>query len=89
MTINELSFMPGDPKPRSSSKGVLVWSLLGVTLAFMIGVFYFHFKVLPGLINESEESQVAMTEADWEREICANLRRYTNGAEFEEYCAGL
>lgn len=63
------------------------WLVFIVVLAVAIAFFKFVFEpiVVDPILPKAEAKEVK-TEADYEREICENLDRYMNAAEFREYC---
>lgn len=61
---------------------------LGVFGAFAIS-FFLHTVVAPLTIDRFIQEAQAAEHLITEEEICTNLGRYTNGADYQDYCDGI
>jgi hypothetical protein len=73
-------------KPRIPSVRWVFPLLVGVVVSGILlaaSFIYFHETVVEPWLDTKTASAAEMTDA----EICANLGRFINGEEFEDYCA--
>lgn len=71
-----------EPKPLSKMERYLLAS--GI-FAMAAVAFFCDTVIEPRFVDRTLAAEVPMTEA----EICASLERYSNGAEFADYCSGI
>lgn len=64
----------------------------GIFLMFALAFFcdtVLEPTLLDPLIQEAQAADLPKTESEWVAEICGDLGRYTNGADYQDYCNSL